>query len=227
MCGIVGIYLKNKKYNSQLGKFLTGMMNSMATRGPDSAGFAIYSSEKKKKYKYSVCSNTDQVKEISKKLSRHVKDIKVKSISDHLIIETAMKPKKFIEILKLCYEKGVQANVQTASTGKPKSWFIKAFEANPNARWQFGIDGLPEESHKYRVNQDGQKLFDIMCEAKNYLNKTPRWQYIVFKYNEEHIEQAKFMAKEKGLHFVVMQSHRWRGDDDPYLPSKEYRLETL
>ena len=47
MCGIVGIYLKNKKYNSQLGKFLTGMMNSMATRGPDSAGFAIYSSEKK------------------------------------------------------------------------------------------------------------------------------------------------------------------------------------
>ncbi len=52
MCGIVGIYLKNKKYNSQLGKFLTGMMNSMATRGPDSAGFAIYSSEKKKKYKY-------------------------------------------------------------------------------------------------------------------------------------------------------------------------------
>ena len=117
--------------------------------------------------------------------------------------------------------------IQTASTGKPKSWFIKAFEANPNARWQFGIDGLPEESHKYRVNQDGQKLFDIMCEAKNYLNKTPRWQYIVFKYNEEHIEQAKFMAKEKGLHFVVMQSHRWRGDDDPYLPSKEYRLETL
>ena len=100
MCGIVGIYLKNKKYNSQLGKFLTGMMNSMATRGPDSAGFAIYSSEKKKKYKYSVCSNTDQVKEISKKLSKHVKDIKVKSISDHLIIETAMKPEKFIEILK-------------------------------------------------------------------------------------------------------------------------------
>ena len=133
----------------------------------------------------------------------------------------------FIEILKLCYEKGVQANVQTASTGKPKSWFIKAFEANPNARWQFGIDGLPEESHKYRVNQDGQKLFDIMCEAKNYLNKTPCWQYIIFKYNEEHIERAKFMAKVKGLRFVVMQSHRWRGEDDPYMPSKKYRLETL
>ena len=48
MCGIVGIYFKNKKYHKDLGKFLSGMMNNMATRGPDSAGFAIYSSEKKK-----------------------------------------------------------------------------------------------------------------------------------------------------------------------------------
>ena len=42
MCGIVGLYLKNKKYNKDLGKLLTGMMDSMSTRGPDSAGFAIY-----------------------------------------------------------------------------------------------------------------------------------------------------------------------------------------
>ena len=100
MCGIVGIYLKNKKYNSQLGKLLSGMMNSMATRGPDSAGFAIYSSDKKKKYKYSVCFSGTQVKEISKKLHKHVKDLKVKSVSDHLVLETSIKPEKFLNILK-------------------------------------------------------------------------------------------------------------------------------
>ena len=100
MCGIVGIYLKNKKYNSQLGKLLSGMMNSMATRGPDSAGFAIYSSEKKKKYKYSVCFSGTQVKEISKKLHKHIKDLKIKSVSDHLVLETLMKPEKFLNILK-------------------------------------------------------------------------------------------------------------------------------
>ncbi len=49
MCGIVGIYLKTKKYEKQLGKFLSGMLDGMATRGPDSAGFAIYSKEKNKK----------------------------------------------------------------------------------------------------------------------------------------------------------------------------------
>jgi glutamate synthase domain-containing protein 1 len=47
MCGIVGIYLKTKKYEKHLGKFLSGMLDGMATRGPDSAGFAIYTKENK------------------------------------------------------------------------------------------------------------------------------------------------------------------------------------
>ena len=47
MCGIVGIYLKTKKYEKSLGKFLSGMLDNMATRGPDSAGFAIYTKENK------------------------------------------------------------------------------------------------------------------------------------------------------------------------------------
>ena len=42
MCGIVGIYLKNKKFEKNLGKMLSGMLNNMESRGPDSAGFAIY-----------------------------------------------------------------------------------------------------------------------------------------------------------------------------------------
>ena len=48
MCGIVGIYLKTKKYEKHLGKFLSGMLDGMATRGPDSAGFAVYTKENKK-----------------------------------------------------------------------------------------------------------------------------------------------------------------------------------
>ena len=48
MCGIVGIYLKTEKYQKSLGKILSGMLNNMESRGPDSAGFAIYKDEKKK-----------------------------------------------------------------------------------------------------------------------------------------------------------------------------------
>ena len=51
MCGIVGIYLKTKKFEKNLGKMLSGMLNNMESRGPDSAGFAIYKNEGNKTYK--------------------------------------------------------------------------------------------------------------------------------------------------------------------------------
>ena len=55
MCGIVGIYLKTKKYEKDLGKFLSGMLDGMATRGPDSAGFAIYTKQNKNKFVNTMC----------------------------------------------------------------------------------------------------------------------------------------------------------------------------
>jgi len=99
MCGIVGIYLKNKKYHKDLGKFLSGMMNNMATRGPDSAGFAIYSSEKKNKFKYSVCFTNINSSEVKKNLLKKIKDAKIKIISDHIVIETSLNPSKVLNII--------------------------------------------------------------------------------------------------------------------------------
>ena len=132
---------------------------------------------------------------------------------------------KFIEVLQMCSSKNAVVTVQTASSFKPISWYKKAFEAYPQADWQFGLDGLPEESHKYRVNQDGKKIFQVMLEAKNILTKAPIWQYIVFKYNENHQLQAKRMARENGLRFVIMKSSRWLNpDNDPLLPSEKNRL---
>ncbi|KUJ72497.1 glutamine amidotransferase family protein [Thiomicrospira sp. WB1] len=45
MCGIVGLYLKNKALEGQLGQLFEPMLVSMTGRGPDSAGFAIYGDE--------------------------------------------------------------------------------------------------------------------------------------------------------------------------------------
>lgn len=45
MCGIVGLYLKNKTLENQLGELFTPMLIAMTDRGPDSAGFAIYGDE--------------------------------------------------------------------------------------------------------------------------------------------------------------------------------------
>ena len=56
MCGIVGIFIKNKKLDNNLDTFLSKMIDNMATRGPDSAGFAIYNTLRNNKLcKISLC----------------------------------------------------------------------------------------------------------------------------------------------------------------------------
>ena len=42
MCGIVGLFLKDKALEPQLGAMLADMLSRMGDRGPDSAGFAVY-----------------------------------------------------------------------------------------------------------------------------------------------------------------------------------------
>ena len=42
MCGIVGLFLKDKRLENQLGALTSNMLATMCDRGPDSAGFAVY-----------------------------------------------------------------------------------------------------------------------------------------------------------------------------------------
>ena len=42
MCGIVGLFIKNPKLESQLGALVAPMLSEMTERGPDSAGMAVY-----------------------------------------------------------------------------------------------------------------------------------------------------------------------------------------
>ena len=42
MCGIVGLFLKDRALEPELGSLLTDMLITMSDRGPDSAGIAIY-----------------------------------------------------------------------------------------------------------------------------------------------------------------------------------------
>ncbi|MCR9156856.1 MAG: glutamine amidotransferase family protein [Rhodobacteraceae bacterium] len=45
MCGIVGLFLKDRSLEPRLGEMLTAMLITMTDRGPDSAGIAIYGGE--------------------------------------------------------------------------------------------------------------------------------------------------------------------------------------
>ena len=137
---------------------------------------------------------------------------------------------KMIEMLKYCYKHNNKTFINTAASHKSKKWYEQAFDANPKAVWTFGVDGLPKDSHKHRINQDGEKLFKMMkMGVKKGL--CIRWQYIVFRYNEYDIEEARQMAKDNGIKFDLQFSGRWYYNDkykprnpNYYLNSTNYNL---
>ena len=95
MCGIVGIYLKNKELYSKLGSFFSPMLREMGDRGPDSSGFAIYRNNLREKFKVTLHTSTKNFdwSEIEKSILNNFKlNIKVSRVSSHATFETSLKP---------------------------------------------------------------------------------------------------------------------------------------
>ena len=134
MCGIVGIFLKTKKFEKNLGKMLSGMLNNMESRGPDSAGFAIYKDENKKIYKFSLCINNLNFNKFKKEISKKIKKPSLTQVSDHVILKTSEKPKKVIEIINSSFPSisivGYGRSIEIfKQIGNPKD-VVKKFKLN-------------------------------------------------------------------------------------------------
>lgn len=123
--------------------------------------------------------------------------------------------KHFIELLEICYQRNVMCHVYTAASARPESWYRQAFAANPDAKWVFGIDGPPEVSHLYRVNQKGEFLFKMMVMARE-MGLDVEWQVIVFSFNEDRLEECYELAKKHDLNINIVISSR--GLDPSLLP---------
>ena len=166
MCGIVGIYLKTKKFEKNLGKMLSGMLDNMASRGPDSAGFAIYKNESKKIYKFSLCINNLNFNKFKKEISKKIKKPQLNQISNHVILKTTEKPKKIIEIINsnfpdislVGYGRSIEIFKQV---GNPKD-VVKKFKLN-NFSGSHGIGHTrmatesaitTDGSHPYSTGED-------------------------------------------------------------------------
>ena len=98
MCGIVGIYLKNKDLHSKLGTLFCPMLKEMGDRGPDSSGFAIYRENYNNNFKVTLYSPDKgyQWKAIKNVLKKDQNiSIDIKKISTHAYFEITMDPKMF------------------------------------------------------------------------------------------------------------------------------------
>ena len=129
----------------------------------------------------------------------------------------------FIDFLKLNFENDIVTRVHHAATGKSLDWYKKAFEANPKAIWIFGIDGLPEDSHKYRVNQDGVALFEAMKLCRD-MGLISTWAHLIFKYNEKTMDSCRQLANDNNIPIYFVKSSRFEINDPLRPENKENYL---
>ena len=131
MCGIVGIYLKSKKFEGSLGNMLSDMLINMGSRGPDSAGFAIYKEDEEENFKYSLCLNSADYEKFKKEILNKITISKIEKNSNHVIMKSKDHPsvvikvlnKNFKEISIVGYGKSIEIFKQV---GEPKD-VVKKF----------------------------------------------------------------------------------------------------
>ena len=117
MCGIVGLYLKNAELQAQLGKMFQPMLVEMSSRGPDSAGVAIYRNPVKAgQTKFSLAHNDPEFswKTLETELAAtHQCDVSVYPVATHCILVTDADEAKVVRWLK-----NSQSEIRIVGSGK-------------------------------------------------------------------------------------------------------------
>lgn len=92
MCGIVGLFLKDRSLERQLGALLSDMLVTMTDRGPDSAGIAIYGASTPGRSKLTLQSDEPRTSfsELEAKLRHSIgEDVKLRVKDTHAVVDVA------------------------------------------------------------------------------------------------------------------------------------------
>ena len=139
MCGIVGLFLKNKSLEPALGDMLSHMLVTMTARGPDSAGVAIYGTADDDKVKLTlrmaVGALVDDLRnEIAAALGSAV-DINIRST--HIVMSVA-RPRTASVLSWLSAQKG---RLQLVSVGETMEIY-KEVGLPEQVVQKFGLSGM-------------------------------------------------------------------------------------
>ncbi len=134
-----------------------------------------------------------------------------------------------LDCLEWLRENGSTAHINIMTNGSARNmdwWKRLASIIDLNGRVIFGIDGLEDTNHLYRVNASWNK---IMENASTYIanNGRARWDYLIFDHNQHQVEEAEKLAREIGFEsFYVKNTSRFINDKN-YLTGKVSEEETL
>lgn len=107
----------------------------------------------------------------------------------------------------------IRFDVHTNGSARTAAWWKELAKALPNnSLVQFGIDGLEDTHHLYRVGTSFEKIIEN-ATAFIAAGGRARWNFITFKHNEHQLETCKQMAKDLGFEgFYEKQTSRFIGN---------------
>jgi MoaA/NifB/PqqE/SkfB family radical SAM enzyme len=107
----------------------------------------------------------------------------------------------------------ISIRIHTNGSLRNTEWWAKLAKALPKEHVViFGIDGLVDTHHIYRVDTNYDK---ILTNARAFIEAggTAEWAFIVFEHNQHQVDEAKRIAAEIGFErFTTKNSSRFVGD---------------
>ena len=207
MCGIVGIYLKSKKFEGSLGNMLSDMLINMGSRGPDSAGFAIYKEDEEENFKYSLCLNGADYEKFKKEILNKITISNIEKNSDHVIMKSKDHPsvvikmlnKNFKEISIVGYGKSIEIFKQV---GEPKDVVKKFNLHNFTGTHGIGHTRMATESaittdgsHPYSTGEDECLVHNGSLSNHNNLRRKLKKVGINFNSENDTEVAAGYISK--------------------------------
>ena len=109
----------------------------------------------------------------------------------------------------------IRIEMDTNGSARSVQWWERLASVLPkNHVVQFGIDGLADTHHIYRINTSFKKIIENATAFIEAGGKA-HWNFITFKHNEHQLEDARAMAKKlKFQGFYEKQTSRFIGDPE-------------
>ena len=133
----------------------------------------------------------------------------------------------FFEIVKKIKQSHKELRIATNGSGKKLNWWANVFNQLDNRdKVCFGLDGLQDTAHLYRINTNFFQVFEAMKLGAAINRAVIEWQFILFSFNQHQVEEANQLAQEFGIRFTILKSGRFK-PDDPLLPDIKWLPEKL
>lgn len=130
------------------------------------------------------------------------------NLGDPIVAQDTLEIFKYLRT----HNPNIQLSMHTNGSARTKEWWNAL--ADVNVKVTFGIDGLYDTHHLYRIDTDFNKIIE---NSKAFINAggDATWTMLIFKHNEHQVDECRRMSKQLGFSKFV-EKHTSRFNDNKF-----------